>query len=64
MNFIKWYIKNSWFHLSILIGGIIYMLTWEPQTDKTLGLISFGTVFAVLTIGKIYYYKKNVAGRD
>lgn len=64
MNFIKWYFRNSWFHLSVLIGGIIYMLTWEPQADKTVGLISFATVLTVLTIGKLFYYKRNVVGRD
>jgi len=60
MNFIKWYLRNSWFHLLVLIGGIIYMLTWEPQLDKTVGLISFGVILGVLTIGKLFYFMKNM----
>ena len=64
MKFIKWYLKNSWFHLSVLIGGIIYMLTWEPQLDKTVGLISFGVILTVLTVGKFLYYSKNVKEKN
>jgi hypothetical protein len=59
MKFIKWFFKNSWFHLTILLSGIIYMLIWEPQIDKTVGLISFGVILMVLTIGKFLYWKKN-----
>ena len=59
MKFIKWYLKNSWFHLSVLTGGIIYMLTWEPQLDKTIGLISFSLILIILTVGDVIYWKKN-----
>ncbi len=60
MKFIKWYLRNSWFHLSVLIGGIIYMLTWDPQLDKTVGLYFFLIVLTVLTIGKFKYWSKNL----
>jgi hypothetical protein len=60
MNFIKWYLKNSWFHLSVLIGGIIYMLTWEPQLDKTVGLHFFSIILIILTIGKFRYWSRNI----
>ena len=60
MNFIKWYFRNSWFHLLVLIGGIIYMHTWEPQLDKTVGLYFFSIVLGVLTVGKFLYFNKNV----
>jgi hypothetical protein len=59
MRFIKWYLKNSWFQLLVLLSGIIYMLTWEPQLDKTVGLISFNLILTVLTVGKFIYWKKN-----
>jgi hypothetical protein len=59
MKFIKWYLKNSWFQLLVLLSGIIYMLTWEPQLDKTVGLISFNLILTVLTVGKFIYWKKN-----
>jgi hypothetical protein len=59
MRFIKWYLKNSWFQLLVLLSGIIYMLTWEPQLDKTVGLISFVLILIILTVGKFIYWKKN-----
>lgn len=59
MNFIKWLIKGSWFHLLILIGGIIYMLTWNPNSDKTIGLAFFSIVLVVLVTGKFKYWRKN-----
>ena len=59
MKFIKWYLKNSWFQLLVLLSGITYMLTWEPQIDKTVGLISFNLILTVLTVGKFIYWKKN-----
>ena len=58
-NFIKWLVINSWLHISVLLGGMIYMLTWEPGLDKTIGLIFFGVTLTVLVVGKFIYYKKN-----
>ena len=60
MKFIKWYFRNSWFHLLVLIGGITFMHTWDSGIDKTIGLSFFGLVLAILTFGKIHYYKNNI----
>jgi hypothetical protein len=35
------------------------MLTWEPQLDKTIGLISFSLILIILTVGDVIYWKKN-----
>jgi hypothetical protein len=59
MNFIKWLILDSWFHLLILLSGIAYMLTWGPALDKNIGLLFFSVILIVLIIGKFRYWRKN-----
>lgn len=60
MNFIKWFIKESWFHIIWILGLIAYVITWSYATDKKLALIFLSTVFVVLTIGKFRYWNKNL----
>jgi hypothetical protein len=63
-NFIEWFIVNSFFHILVLLGGIIYMLTWEPCLDKIVGISFFGLVLSILTIGKFNYWRKNVKNNE
>jgi len=58
MNFIKWYFRNTFLHILVLTGGIVYMSTWSSGLDKNVGLIMFGLTLTILTIGKYKYWKK------
>jgi len=55
MKFIKWYLKESWFHITWILGLLGYTITWYPGGDKTVAIIFMLMVFTVLTVGKFVY---------
>ena len=64
MNFIKWFMGGSWFHITMILGMIIYILTWPPALDKWVGLSFLSLVFLVLCIGKYRYWNKKLRGKE
>jgi hypothetical protein len=60
MIFIKWFLKESWFHIIWILGLIIYALTWSYDTDKVIAIIFLSIVFITLTLGKFRYWYKNL----
>jgi hypothetical protein len=63
MNFIKWYLKESWFHITWILGLLIYAITWYPGRDKVVAITFMSIVFIVLTLGKFKYWSKNIRQR-
>jgi hypothetical protein len=60
MKFLKWFLKESWFHIIWILGLITYVLTWSYGSDKNLALIFLSSVFVTLTLGKFRYWYKNL----
>ena len=60
MNYIKWYFTTTWFHITWILGLLIYSLTWPSGLDKTIAVHFMAFVFIVLTIGKFNYWLKNI----
>lgn len=60
MKFIKWYLKESWFHIIWILGLLGYIITWYPGGDKNVALVFMSIVFTVLTVGKYIYWSKNL----
>ena len=60
MKFIKWYLRNSWFHIIWILGLLCYVITWYPGDDKTVAITFMSMVFTVLTVGKFIYWSKNL----
>jgi hypothetical protein len=60
MKFIKWYLKESWFHIIWILGMLGYVITWYPGGDKTIAIIFISLIFTVLTVGKFRYWFKNL----
>jgi hypothetical protein len=63
MNYIKWLLKESLFHVLVFAIGYLIMLFWSPGLDKTIGLYLWSVFFCILLIGKyIDYIEKKDAG--
>jgi hypothetical protein len=60
MKFILWFIKNSLFHLLVLLAMLIIAISWESGIDKTVAIYMTSVILLVLVVGKLYYYRKNV----
>lgn len=60
MKFILWFIKNSLFHLLVLLAMLIIAITWESGLDKTVAIYMTSVILLVLVVGKLHYYRKNV----
>jgi len=60
MKFIKWFLKESWFHIIWILGLLGYVITWSPGGDKNISMIFMSIVFTVLTVGKYIYWSKNL----
>jgi len=63
MNYIKWLLKESLFHVLVFAIGYLIMMFWSPGLDKTIGLYLWSVFFCILLIGKyIDYIEKRDAG--
>jgi len=60
MKFILWFIKNSLFHLLVLLAMLIIAISWESGIDKTVAIYMTSVILLVLVVGKLYYYRNNV----
>ncbi len=60
MKFILWFLKNSLFHLLVLLAMLIIAISWESGIDKTVAIYMTSVILLVLVVGKLYYYRKNV----
>lgn len=60
MKFIIWFIKNSLFHILVLLTMLITAIMWDAALDRTIAICMTLFILLVLIGGKLYYYNKNV----
>lgn len=58
LNFLSWLVRDSPFHLGMVIFCLVYSATF-PKEDRNIALLFFGVVAVVYLSLKYRYYKKN-----
>jgi hypothetical protein len=58
MEFLKWTLKESLFHYSILLLMFCITLFWEEGSDITIARTAIALIATVLVFGKYRYWKR------
>jgi hypothetical protein len=58
MEFLKWTLKESLFHYSILLIMFCITLFWEDGTDTAIARSAVMLITTVLVVGKYRYWKR------
>lgn len=58
IHFLKWFIKESTFHITLLFTIYGITLCWEPTPYRLIARVAITFIVAILLIGKYKYWLK------